>query len=130
MRSRGPAVVWALLAFVVGMLPAFWIAGPILFGSSPTASFALRPFPGVGLYAVAVLVLSAGGGALAPAKRLPIVVGFVLPMVGVLVLALPWSAVTGVLGAIFLAVSVGAAWLGTWGGAALTDLVLANRSRD
>jgi hypothetical protein len=107
MRSRGPAIVWALLAFVVGMLPAFWLAGAVFFTSAAIAP--MLALPRLGLYALAVLLLCAGGGALAPARRIAIAIGFAAPMVLVVALARRWDTATGLLGPLFIAAALVAA---------------------
>ncbi len=126
MRSRGPAAVWALLAFFVGLLPAFWFAGPLFFSVGISVA---RGFPRLLLYGLAILVLSAGGGALAPGKRLALVIGFAVPIVLVVALARQLDTTTALLAVPFIVAAFGLAWVGTWTGALLTDLALARRSK-
>jgi hypothetical protein len=124
-QTRGPAVVWALIGFFVGLLPTFWLAGPAFFADGP-----LSPRLGaLALYAGAVLVCGVAGGALAPSRRVAVAIGLFLPVLAVLLLATWGAAETIVLAVAFVAIGAAAAWVGTWAGAVLTGMAMAARSR-
>ena len=125
MNPRGPAVVWGVLAFVIGALPAFALAGRALFADGSATAH----WEALGLYALSLLVIGFGGGALASARRLPIAIGLALPMLPVLALATWGPAQTYVLAAAFVLVAGACAWLGVSLGARLTEAVIARRKR-
>lgn len=124
-NTRGPSIVWGTLAFVIGALPAFMLAGPAFFTAGVTA----QRFSALALFAVALFVLAVGGGALAASKRLAVSVGLALPVLPVLILATWDSATTYLLAVVFVAAAGVCAWAGAWTGARLTAAVMARRGR-
>jgi hypothetical protein len=124
-NTRGPSIVWGILAFVIGALPAFMLAGPVFF----TVGSMSRGLLALAMYAAALFVLALGGGALAASKRLAMDVGLSLPVLLVLLLAVWGSAGTYLLAVVFVVAAGVCAWAGTWAGARLTSAVVARRRR-
>jgi len=126
MNARGPAVVWGILGFVIGALPAFMLAGPAFFADGPFVERLLA----LALYALAMLVVGIGGGATAGSKRVAIAIGLALPVLPMLLLLETSGAIEMyLLGAGFVVVAFAAAWAGTLLGERLTAAVLARRNR-
>ena len=124
MNARGPAVVWGVLGFVIGSLPAFVLAGPSFFSDGPLG----QRLVALGLYGVAVFVIGLGGGALAGPKRGAVTIGLGLAIVSPLLLLSTAGTITlYALGAAFVFVAFGAAWIGTLLGARITQEVIARR---
>jgi hypothetical protein len=123
-EARGPAFVWGIIAFVVGLLPAFWLAGPALFFPSAIGAGLGR----VTLCAGVILLCGVGAGALAPRKHTAIFIGLGLTTVPVLVLADWNAAATLQLAAAFVVGTAVCAWAGTMIGAGITRAVVARRS--
>ena len=125
MNPRGPAWLWGVLAFVIGALPAFALAGPILFAAHPVAT----NWGALGLFGIAMLVLGFGGGALAGPKRVAIGWGLALPILLVLALATWGSTQTYLVAALFVVEAGVGAWAGVTLGALLTATVMARRRK-
>jgi hypothetical protein len=125
MNTRGPSVVWGVLAFVIGALPAFLFAGPAFYAAGPSSA----RWQSLASYAALLFVLAIGGGALAASKRLAVSIGLSAPLVVVLLLATWGSAGSYLLAAAFVATSAVCAWTGTWIGARLTAAAVSRRAR-
>lgn len=124
MRFRPSSVGWGFLAFVIGALPAFVLAGPALFADGPMGErlFALAA------YAAAVLVLAIGGGIFAPTHRLAVSIGMASPVVAVLLLVEWGQTWIVVLAAAFLGTSAVMAWVGTEVGSRIAAAVMARKA--
>lgn len=126
MTVRGPAIVWGLLGFVIGALPAFALAGPAFFADGPFAERLVA----LGLYGAAVFALGVGGGALAGPKRTAVTIGLALPVFPTLLLLSTAGAIEFyLLGAAFVVAAFGASWAGTLVGARVSAAVVARRMR-
>lgn len=122
---RPSSIGWGFLAFIIGALPAFGLAGPALFADGAMAERLLA----VAAYALAVFVLAIGGGAFAPAHRLSVSIGMALPALIVLLLmewGEPWS--VG-LGAAVIAGAAAGTLAGTLVGSRVAAAAIA-RNRD
>lgn len=125
MRFHPSSVGWGALAFVIGALPAFWLAGPALFadGAMPERLGSLAA------YGALVLVLSVGGGGMAPQHRLAVSVGMAFPILPVLLLAEWGTPGMSTLAAGFVVAGAAAAWLGALAGARISAAVAVRHSK-
>jgi len=123
MTVRASSIGWGALAFIIGALPAFWLAGPALFADGTMG----ERLGALAMYGGAVFVLSIGGGALAPSHSLGVSVGIALPVLAVLLLAEWGVAGMALLSVGFVLVAALAAWAGTLLGTRVTAAVMARR---
>lgn len=124
MRFRPSSIGWGFLAFVIGALPAFALAGPAMFADGPMGERLIA----LAAYAAAMLLLSIGGGTFAPSHRLAVSIGIASPVIAVLLLVEWGQAWTVMLAAAFLVTGAVTAWAGTLVGSRIAAAAIARRA--